>query len=246
MKVVIWSPLNTSGYNTDLEKDKKWLDRRCEILNQYVIPSLDMQTDKDFYWFLEVREDTADMIIPQLDFMNVPVIVCKRPVVHNWKSGKGVAWERQEADIKKHIKDKTFYDVRLNSDDLYRKDFVKRLKSIGTKPDTQAIIPKYGYLWYLSHDVVVERDHGSPPFHAFIYNTKEYLKGFRYRTRNGHVGVKNLRHITMKDRMWCWIVHDVNQKIIRKGGYPKHTKYKMSSKDVLKDFLPAENQVVIY
>lgn len=242
MKVVIWSPLNTSGFNTDLEKNKDWLNRRIEILNKYVIPSLNYQVDKDFLWFLEVREDTTDIIVPKLDFLDVPVVICERPVVHDWKLGKGLAWERQTKDIKKHITDKVFYDVRLNSDDLYRKDFVRDLKKIKTKKGTQAIIPRNGYLWYVAPDVVVQRNHYSPPFHAFIYNTQKYLDGLRYKTRKGHVGVRKLNHVVMPDRYWCWLVHDVNQKIIRKGGYPSYNKYPIVEHEVLNDFLPTQNQ----
>ncbi len=241
MDIIIWSPLNTSGYNIDLEKDKKWIDRRCEILNQFVIPSLEYQTDQDFMWFLEIREDTYDMIIPQLNLNKVPVKIITRPIVYNWKTGAGDAWERQNEDIKKFVNKKTFYDIRLNSDDMYRKDFVEKIKKVKVKKDTQAIIPIKGYQWYLNKNIVVEKDLDSPPFYAFIYNTKDYLNGVRYKTRKGHVGVKRLRNVKMDERLWCWIVHDVNQKIIRKGGYPSYKKYKQTSNEVLNDFLPTQN-----
>ncbi len=250
MQVIIWTPLNTSGYNTELEQDPVWLKRRADLLNKYVIPSLRMQTDKDFLWFLEIREDT-DSFVNQLDLSGVPVVVVYRPKLTREQHVKGVAWNRRVEDVKRFVTSDRFFDVRLNSDDLYHKDHVKLLRqSIAGKDIPQAVFGTAGYFWWLqkgdgtnaSVNVVTEFAQKAPALYSLVYDTEQYLHGFSYNMPGGHDYLIKMPSVVIPGRQWVRIVHDVNQKIIRVGKYPSYKKYKQVSNEVLNDFLPAQNQ----
>ena len=234
--VIIWTPLNTSGWNHELESNTDWLDKRISILNKYTIPSLSNQSDKDFLYFIEVREDTIDYIKPRLNIGEINVKFISREKCNNWGTPEHTTWSRSIESIKQYVNTDIFFDVRLNSDDAYHYKFISTLKSIKLKKDTEVIIPRVGYYWYMKDNVVVKRKHKSPPFYALIYNTKKYLNGFKYFLPGGHLSVSTLKHISINNPMWCWLVHDSNQKVIRKGSYPDYNKFERVNNSVLKDF----------
>ena len=252
MQVIIWTPLNTSGWNLELEENHAWLQRRAELLNNYVIPSLRMQIDKDYLWFLEIREDT-EFFVDWLDLSGVPVRVIYRPKLTREENNKGVAWSRRIEDIKKYVTSDYFYDVRLNSDDLYHCKYVSLLKKTNISQDTQAVYSKQGYFWWVQKgdgtdsplNIVTEFKQQAPALYSLVYNTQKYLDGFVYVMPGGHDYLLKMKSIYMPGRQWMRIVHDTNQKIIRVGQYPSHKKYKQVSLEVLNDFLPAQNQGTI-
>jgi hypothetical protein len=110
-----------------------------------------------------------------------------------------------------------FIEVRLNSDDLYHRDFIKTLQTMLIKDTTQVILPRNGFYWHLKGNRLFKTTHVSPPFYAMIYDTAEWLAGYRHRLPGGHRAAKNLLNQDMPGRQWVWIVHDINNKIVRKG-----------------------------
>ncbi|MCF7910862.1 hypothetical protein K9L16_04275 [Candidatus Pacearchaeota archaeon] len=233
IKVLVWTPLNTSGFDHNLEIDKDWINTRINLMNKYVIPSMNNQTDKNFLWFIEIREDTIDLIAPKLKLNNNNFKIISRPIN---KDETCKAFIRQKKDIDKYIGTRKFYDVRLNSDDMYINTFIETLKSVKIDKKTQAIIPRKGFMWYILDNIVVKRVQESPPFSTLIYNTEDFLDGFYYYMPTGHCEVKLLSHKIIKDPMWCVIVHDKNNKIYRLGKYTSHKKFIQASLETLKDF----------
>ena len=236
-KIIVWTPINTSGHFPALENDPKWMTRRCEIMNQYVIPSMRAQTCKDFEWWIEVREDTVGFITPRLALDGLPSVILPRPIITDHKSGKNAAWERLDADVRARITDPTFLEVRLNSDDLYHRDYIQTLQRMEIIPGTQAILPRAGYYWYLSQKALCKTVHNSPPFYTLIYDTEKWLAGYRHPLPGGHRAARKLRNQDVPGRQWVWIVHDVNNKIVRKGAgaYADHLGH-VTSLDRIKEF----------
>jgi len=232
MDIILWTPVNSSSWNLELESDKTWLDHRVELMNNYVIPSVRNQTEKNFKWFIEIREDTVDYLAPKLNIEGSNGIIIPRKK----NMGRKYAWMRNSDDIKEHVSSKKFYDIRLNSDDMLRYDFMEKMRNVKVDKKLQAIIPKFGYFWYRGDDVVTLKNHSSPPFSALIYNTQKFIDGFRYEPKDGHMGIKSFNHTTIEERVWCWIIHEKNQKILRKGGYPPSSRYTSVNKSILKEF----------
>lgn len=226
MDIVIRTPLNVIGFNKQLELDPKWVDSRLAIMKKYLFPAMSAQTDNNYYWFVETREETRDQVKKSLrdcpEGEALPIVVTTP--------------KEKEAAVMIIVTSGKFLEVRLNSDDCYHKDFVKRLRKVKLDTDTQAVIANNGYMWYMKEGVIVEREFASPPFYAFVYNKSKFTKGFRYRPENGHCGVFKMPHKVMTERNWLWLVHGRNYKQIRGAEYPKYTSFKQVSKKVLKDF----------
>lgn len=223
-KIIVWTPINTSGHFPKLENDKAWMARRCEIMNQYVIPSMRAQSCQDFEWWIEVRKDTVSYFKEHLDLAGVPAVILPRPKVTDHENGKNVAWERDPEHVRERVSEASFIEVRLNSDDLYHRDFIKYLQGMEVKPDTACILPRAGYYWHLAEKRLYKTTHHSPPFYALVYDTKAWLDGFRHPMKGGHMSARRLKNQDVPGRQWIWIIHDVNNKIIRKGknAYQNH------------------------
>jgi hypothetical protein len=237
-KIVVWTPINTSGHFPKLEADPKWMNRRAEIMNRYTIPSMRAQTSKDFDWWIEVREDTADHFAHMLDLEGVPARILRRPAVTDHKAGKNAAWERLEKHVEEWIKEPEFWEVRLNSDDLYRRTFIETLQKMEVRPGTQCILPRVGYYWFLKEGRLYKTKHVSPPFYTLIYETARWLAGQRHPLPGGHRAARKLRNMDLVGRQWVWTVHEVNNKIVRKGAgaYDGHKLGKATDLSRLKEF----------
>jgi hypothetical protein len=216
-KIIVWTPINTSGHFPKMENDKAWMDRRCEIMNQYVIPSMRAQSCKDFEWWIEVRKDTVNYIEKRLNLTGVPAVILPRPIVKDHGNGKNTAWERDPEHVRERVSEDSFIEVRLNSDDLYHKDFIKYLQGMEIRPDTAVILPRAGFYWHLAEKRLYKTTHVSPPFYALVYDTKAWLDGFRHPLPGGHRAAHNLKNQDVPGRQWVWIIHEINNKIIRKG-----------------------------
>jgi len=237
-KVIVWTPINTSGHFPQLESDPKWMARRVEIMNRYTIPSMRAQTCKDFEWWIEVRTDTVRYFKEQLDLVGVPAVVLPRPIVTDHKAGKNTAWEREPEHVKDRVSEPIFYEVRLNSDDLYHKGFIEALQAMDIKPDTKVVLPRAGYYWHLAERKLYKTKHPSPPFYTLIYDTAAWLQGYRHRLPGGHRAARKLPNQDMPGRQWVWIVHDCNNKIVRKGkrAYEHYKEGKAYGLDRLKEY----------
>lgn len=217
-KIIVWTPLNTSGHFFKLETDPKWMSRRVDIMNRYTIPSMRAQTCKDFDWWIEVREDTADYFSQLLDLSDVPARIMRRKPEPDHKLGLNTAWEREPKHVEEWIKSRRFIEVRLNSDDLYRRTFIESLQKIDIEDtDLQCILPRRGYYWFIREKKLYQTKHPSPPFYGLIYETERWLAGHRHPMPHGHRAARKLRNRDMEGRQWVWLVHDVNNKIVRKG-----------------------------
>jgi len=225
MDVIIKIPLNTLGFNRETELDHKWLDLRIDIMAKYVFPSLIAQTDSNFHLFIATRKETQNYVSEKC----LPYAVTLNSTIISTPEGIG-------ADVRSVITGSKFLEVRLNSDDCYHTDFIKRLKAVQVKNTTEAIIAPNGYMWYQDVDVIVKREFPSPPFYGFIYDTQKFIDGFKYRPKRGHSGVKDMEHVLMPDRNWLWVVWGGNHKIVRGAEYPDYRKFQKVSKSVLKEF----------
>lgn len=230
-KIIVWTPINTSGHFPHLEGDPRWINRRCELMNQYVIPSMRAQTCEEFEWWIEVREDTIDHFAHMLDLDGVPALVLPRPPVLDHKLGANAAWERDPAHVRERITEPEFIEVRLNSDDLYRRTFIESLQTMTLEPGLQAILPRSGYYWFIRERKLYKTRHKSPPFYGLIYETERWLDGYRHPLPGGHGAARKLRNRDMNGRQWVWLVHNVNNKIVRRGK-GSYDRFKISGKSV--------------
>lgn len=226
MMIIIQTPLNTMGFSQERENDKKWLKNRIDIMMHFTIPSLINQSDQGFLHLIKCR-GPVDYIKECADtYGELPDNIQLVTTDHYKKILLGIT-------------DKRFYNVRLNSDDLYHRDFVKSLRECPVKENTQAVIAQNGYYYRMEEGFIEKKTFRSPPFYAIIYNTKEYKEGLRHRPKGGHCGVINLKHVLLPGRQWLYIVHPQCNKLLRGAEFPKIVKKNIIKRDkekILKEF----------
>ncbi len=110
--------------------DEEWLEKRLGLLNDFTIPSIKAQTDRDFTWILKCHPKTplwARRILDAEDF-----VVSYEEEIHNSISVQAsVSFAKI---IRRLTKAKYIITTRLDSDDVISKDHIKLVKE-GVQPN---------------------------------------------------------------------------------------------------------------
>lgn len=115
----------------------KWIHNRIKIFQKYTRNSLENQSNQDFITLIEYEDKTEKDIKKALgNYKKLPSNITFIP-----KS-------RLERKMKEQLAGyKYLYLVRLDSDDLYRKDYIKQLHNHQIRKQVQAIINQKGYMY---------------------------------------------------------------------------------------------------
>lgn len=180
-KIVILSTFNTAK-GLEERGTKEWIENRLDIFYRFTLNSIKAQTNQNFEMYLTVRGDSI-------------------PIIQDYVKRKGGlpsnvhfdVWSRCKKAILTGLEayDK-LYTVRLDSDDMYHKDWIQKLYDLTPKDETEVLISQNGYI-YDSHDGTLATYYRkSPPFYVYIYNVEEYIAGKVY--HGGHRSVIETYH----------------------------------------------------
>lgn len=171
--VIINIPFNNLNYNPD-RLTKEWITTRMDIFFQYTLQSLKSQTNQKFEAFINCDGESMNTINEALQERE------KLPDNIHFIDAK-----QSNSLIIEATKDyEYFYLVRIDSDNMYHKDFVQKLYDLQPKPDTEALLCQYGYLFDVKTNQLAYNFHPSPSYYTFIYKTKEYQLKKRYILRS--------------------------------------------------------------
>jgi len=186
--------------NLDIELDKEWNKYRLKIFTDYTLRSIKAQINQKFIAVLKCREEMIDFIKKELLNLTDP------------PNNLMVMGTREyDSKIYKIIKDyKYLYEVRLDSDDLYHKDFINKLHSYNPDPGTEALISQNGYIYDIKTKRLASFFLLSPQSYVFIYKVKDFINGFYYKPKNGHGGVIKLKHELIPGYNYLDICHNKN------------------------------------
>lgn len=111
--------------------DLEWLNYRLDIFKNYCVPSVLSQTNQKFFWFILIDKQTPNGFKEKLNSID------KRIYLY---SDDKICFDmiKNLCDLNK----KTFIS-RLDSDDVYRKDFISKIQSIETDVDEYMIDTNY-------------------------------------------------------------------------------------------------------
>ena len=222
-KIIIQTELNTKGFSKRRELDKVWLANRLQIMSEFTARSLSQQTKTDFEWHILTRKETKYFVVNNFTAnLNNDIIVTP---------------DESESIIIDHCKCyDQIYLIRLNSDDCYRENFIDIVFNFKPKPGIECLVFQNGFMWYQKENKIIERDFPSPPFYALIYDSKEYLRGKRYEFKGHNFLRMSLKSQALKERLWLWLVHDFNNKILRGSNYPDYRLFKVVDNSIIKSF----------
>lgn len=196
--VIVEIHFNSYGFNKE-RLTKEWIDYRIKIFMMYTCRCLMKQTNKNFKALVYYADRTESLIQRALrKYKKLPSNIQFVRISDRNKRVLGC--------LKgfRHV-----YFVRVDSDDMYRKNFIAQLHAFKPKPSTEALINQRGF-WYDSRRkrmaAVVRK---SPPFYTLIFKTEDFENGIRYPLK-GHGSVIRLRHEKLKPRNYMVVIHGKN------------------------------------
>lgn len=177
-KIIVQINFNNIKYS-DLRLSKEWIEERLNIFWRYTLQSLKAQTNQAFEVYLNY--DILSKAIIQESLAK------REPLPSNIHFGDTKFNNRaiDQAIIESDI----FYWVRLDSDNLYHKEYIQKLYDYTPQEGTEALVSQYGYLYGEFSDRLARYYQLSPPFYTLIYQPQEYINGKRYVTPGGHRSV---------------------------------------------------------
>ena len=201
-KIILTIFFNTFKWSPD-RLTKPWIDNRLNLFFKYTLPSLRAQTFQDFIAYVYCDIESMDIIkdsLAQREELPLNIIFL------------------DTATIKKQIKqDLLGYDllylVRIDSDNMYQKDYLQHLYDYEPKADTQALISQDGYMFDDVTKQMVYYHMESPSFYTFVYLVEDYLKRKIYQVSGGHAYViSTLKCEVIPGRNYLISIHDDNIK----------------------------------
>lgn len=180
-KIVIMIHFNSLKYS-EARLTKEWIENRLDIFERFTLKSIKIQTNQDFDVYLQCDKASMSTINECLS--------AREPLPAN------VHFENRSVCQKEILKGLDQYEylywVRLDSDNLYHKDFIDKLHQYSPKEETEVLISQNGYIYDGCEGTLASYYQPSPPFYAYIYKAENYIKGDRYNTPGGHGSVIKL------------------------------------------------------
>lgn len=196
MKHLMYTPFTGLGLYGGY-RGKRWLRNRIHIFKQFVIPSLQAQTNKDFtLWISWQNEDmNTETVLELADWLssntNLRFIFTYSGVCF-WddKYAPEIAQKRLAEAIHGAVpylsaeigQDEDVLVTIQPSDDCYSIDTVERIHELFKKYDwAQAVAYKRGYVMdYMSRKIAEWNPTTNPPFYTIKFKSKVFLNPFSH------------------------------------------------------------------
>ncbi len=204
--IIIWSKIKVN----DLEDEKAsgWIKERIKVFMNYTCKGFKNQTNQDFYYFIHYDEKASLYLKDEL---------AKYPPLPD----NIVFTDSYYRDIAKILPFyKTLYFVRIDSDDIYSKDFIEKLKKFNPKDDTKVLIAQKGYTYDIMNDKLARWYYKSPPFYTLLYNAFDFSNGYRHEI-HGHSSAILLPHEIISGDNFVVIVHGKNTVTVFNSSFRK-------------------------
>ncbi|WP_232729983.1 glycosyltransferase [Paenibacillus phocaensis] len=166
IKLIIEIHFNDWGGTPD-RLTPTWIENRLALFMKYTRKSLQLQTSQDFSCYVLYDPASERTIREVLDRY--------APLPNNIRFVPPRAYHAQVAkDIADYHR---FYRVYLSSDDMYHKEFIRKLRTWTPKKETLALVPQYGYVYDSVQHRLGKFFFWLPSYGATIHDVGKYLKG---------------------------------------------------------------------
>ena len=188
------------GNNTNPD----WLDYRLDLFQRYTLKSLINQTDGIFRVWMMCLEESEDILMPKIEIAKK-----KNPmmgVVH-FIFDEQVACNR----LKDHTE--PTYFLKLDSDDMYHKNTIRKTRQILGPPRFISMIMFCdGYIYDIHSKKMTTFVQWSPPNIAVKYTPGTFNRESFHKYCMGNISKvrERLKPITLSGRMVCCLDHDMN------------------------------------
>lgn len=207
--IIIWSKIKLE--NILKNKREEWIKHRLKIFMNYTLNGFKNQTNQKFYYFINYDAYAKPFILKELKkYPQLPSNI--------------MFTEHYYVDIEKIIPFyKSLYFVRIDSDDLYQKNFIQKLNDFNPKNETKAIIATNGYIYDALTDELARWFYKSAsPFYTLIYDCFDFSNGYRHET-HGEKSVFKLYYEVIYGDNFIVIAHHKNTITVFNCAFKKQT-----------------------
>ena len=223
MKHFIMTHFNLKLWTVDKQNQptqtNEWLERRFQLFEEFCLPSVAAQSDKNFYWFCMFDIDTPNIYRNQIEAYKkiapqiVPLFMTQDEAIKDDdKYLKDQIKKRLDAD------DKVLVTSQLDNDDAIHSDFVKDINNLAKNESAQDAfyVFKYGYQYYTEADFLLKIYY---PNNHFPARMEKDLTDFKLvlSIRHSHLRKKSLREkikiVKVDDKhkpLWVEVIHSKN------------------------------------
>lgn len=184
-----------------------WLTSRLALFENYCLPTVKNQTNKDFTWLVFFDVTTPDAFKEKINayaegFENfVPIFI----------KGMDEFLPSITKEVKARLTQPYVITSRLDNDDSWHQDFVNEIQKEFAQQDFLALDVVDGYTMQVEPQVRLgKRSHVHNPFISLIEKADNFVTVWS-RKRHGHWSkVKALKPIRNK-RLWMSVIHEENK-----------------------------------
>lgn len=189
-----------SIYFSDNIYNQEWINYRMGLTMDYTARSFIGQSDQNFHAFIYYMDGTEDQIRKaRLLYPALPANIRFVPIS-----------ERDDCVGEAIQGSERAYIARIDSDNMFSRDYVERLRAYEPKSTTEVIITQHGYLYDCTTHRMATVTYRSPSFFAFLYNTLDYLRGKRYTVRT-HNDAIHYKYELLGGRNYVVVIHQSNE-----------------------------------
>ncbi|WP_178021336.1 glycosyltransferase [uncultured Paenibacillus sp.] len=199
VKLIIEIHFNDWGGTPD-RLTQTWIENRLGLFMKYTRKSLQLQTSQDFSCYV-LYDQGSERTIQEVLSRYAPLP----------KNIRFVTPKAYHALVAKDIAGyPRFYRVYLSSDDMYHKEFIRKLRTWTPKKDTLALVPQYGYIYDSVQDRLGKFFFWLPSYGATIHDVGKYLKGQEPKLSWRDVLKVPHEFIHVKEPIWINHIHALN------------------------------------
>ncbi|MGL5615050.1 MAG: glycosyltransferase [Sarcina sp.] len=214
--VVITSKLNlmngdrNSAYGSTEEKrlEVDWLRKRIDIFMNFTLKALIGQSNQNFVALYAYQDETEELI---------------KNIFSNYESlPDNIRFVKKTSYMDELNKITKGYDIlflaRLDSDDLYRYDFVERILEYKIKENQDVILCQNGYIYSSEKNILAEYYHHHLTFYTVIYRLQQgedkyksfEVEPFDLLLNFSHHKITNYNYEPLEGRNFIFLIHGEN------------------------------------
>lgn len=196
-----------SGMDKSISINEKYLEKRFELFEKFCFPSIEAQTDKDFYWLVLFNSDTPDFFKQRIENLKNNATINFIPIFLKYYDIEVI--KNKILELKNESNWVT--SVRTDNDDILVKNFIEKIRELSPAINKTAINFEKGLHYKLDTQEIGIHN---PKSNHFITYIEDISKNFElvYKCDHGqiyHSGLNKYINIK-KEPMWVELIHGSN------------------------------------
>jgi len=200
--------------NGECVQTESWLTERFRLFEEYTWPSLRRQSDKDFKWICLFDENTPEEYKKRInsyreEWSSFYPFFCNRAETHHFQD-----YFRKQVLTLADKNDNQLITTYLDNDDVLHQDYVKEVKALCGKLQTNTIISfQYGLQYYEEMNIAVRIPYINNHFLSFYEELGEKVRTVWGFWHFSILKYRNINFMPINDKavpMWIEVIHKGN------------------------------------